>query len=95
MAQEIASSSDRAPEEPSEMASPTLAAPALLGPERQNLCPSSLSPNGPHPHFSRSSRPRRQGPGLPGHPSFPTMSGACAGFTAEASSTVSIWSPRP
>ena len=58
MAQEI-SSPVTGPLRSHEGGSPTLVAPALLGPERQNLCPSSLSPNSPHPHFSRSSRPRR------------------------------------
>lgn len=70
MAQEI-SSPVTGPLRSHEGSPPTLVAPALLGLERQNHCPSGLSPNSPHPHFSRSSRPRRWGPGLPGSSFLP------------------------
>lgn len=54
------------------MALPTRAAPALLGLERlENLCPCDLSPDGPHLHFSHSSRPRRPRPGPPVLPFLP------------------------
>lgn len=81
------------------MALPSLAAPALLGLERlENLCPCDLSPNGPHLHFScppRAAGQRDPDLGLPCYPSFPRTPGTSAGFTAEASSTVSTWSKSP
>lgn len=86
MAQEI-SSPVTGPLRSHEGGSPTLVAPALLGPERQNLCPSGLSPNSPIRISPAAAGPGDGDLGFPGHPSFPTMPGAC--------STVSIWSPSP
>lgn len=95
MAQEISSSSDRAPEEPSERP-PQHWPPQLCWARRDRTSALVVCPQTAPIHISPAAAGQGDGDlGLPGHPSFPTMSGACAGFTAEASSTVSIWSPRP
>lgn len=76
-----------------------LAAPARLGPWRgpRTRAPVAYPPTARSAFLppSHSSRPRRPRAGPPVLSFLPQMPGAWAWFTAEASSTVSIWSTGP